>query len=60
MPLTEFGGIDVLGNLVESVDNLSPNRRYYGNFHNMGHLLMGYINDPDGRHLVCRLIFIFI
>lgn len=32
---------------------LSPNRQLYGNLHNMGHNLIAYIHDPDGRFLVC-------
>ncbi|XP_044259844.1 phenoloxidase 1-like [Tribolium madens] len=50
IPLTEFEGIDVLGNIIES-SILSPNRNYYGDFHNMGHILIGYIHDPDHRFL---------
>lgn len=51
IPLTEFEGIDVLGNIIES-SILSPNRNYYGDFHNMGHIMVGYIHDPDHRFLV--------
>ena len=49
--LTEFEGIDILGNLVDS-STLSVNRSYYGNLHGMGHVVLSYIHDPDGRHLV--------
>lgn len=52
MPLDEFKGIDILGNLVECTD-LSTNLKYYGNLHNMGHSMIAFIHDPDGRHLVC-------
>ncbi|KAF7269759.1 hypothetical protein GWI33_017215 [Rhynchophorus ferrugineus] len=48
--LTENGGIDVLGNMVEA-SILSPNRELYGDLHNMGHVLLSYIHDPDHRHL---------
>nr|Q8I6K1.1 RecName: Full=Phenoloxidase 1; AltName: Full=Prophenoloxidase-I; Flags: Precursor [Holotrichia diomphalia]BAC15603.1 prophenoloxidase-II [Holotrichia diomphalia] len=48
--LTEFGGIDILGNIVES-SNLSVNRTLYGDLHNMGHVFISYIHDPDHRHL---------
>ncbi|KAG5883340.1 hypothetical protein JTB14_033784 [Gonioctena quinquepunctata] len=48
--LTEFEGIDILGNMIES-SILSPNRAFYGDFHNMGHVLISYIHDPDHRHL---------
>ncbi|KAL1490376.1 hypothetical protein ABEB36_013085 [Hypothenemus hampei] len=50
VPLTEFEGIDVLGNIVES-SILSPNRDFYGDMHNTGHILLSYIHDPDHRHL---------
>ncbi|KAK4873335.1 hypothetical protein RN001_015364 [Aquatica leii] len=49
-PLTEFEGIDVLGNIVEA-SSLSVNPAYYGNFHNFGHATLSVIHDPDLRHL---------
>lgn len=52
VPLTEFGGIDVLGNMIEAAPTLSPNINFYGQLHNMGHVFIGLIHDPDGRHLV--------
>ncbi|KAJ8948073.1 hypothetical protein NQ318_008424 [Aromia moschata] len=48
--LTEFEGIDILGNMVES-SILSPDRSFYGDLHNMGHVFISYIHDPDHRHL---------
>ncbi|CAG9825513.1 unnamed protein product [Phaedon cochleariae] len=48
--LDEFGGIDILGNMVEATD-LSINRQLYGNLHNMGHNIIAFIHDPDGRNL---------
>ncbi|XP_044757267.1 phenoloxidase 1-like [Coccinella septempunctata] len=48
--LTENEGIDVLGNIMES-SILSPNRTFYGDYHNMGHIFLSYIHDPDHRHL---------
>lgn len=57
MTLTENEGIDVLGNIIESTI-LSPNRDFYGDLHNMGHVLFAYLHDPDHRHLV--IIFNFI
>ncbi|KAJ8926016.1 hypothetical protein NQ315_009871 [Exocentrus adspersus] len=48
--LTEFEGINVLGNMIES-SILSPDRGYYGDMHNMGHVFISYIHDPDHRHL---------
>ncbi|KAJ8979152.1 hypothetical protein NQ317_006344 [Molorchus minor] len=44
MSLTEFEGIDVLGNVVES-SILSPDRSYYGDLHNMGHESFGVMGD---------------
>lgn len=51
MPLTEFGGIDVLGNIMES-SLLSINRNFYGDMHNMGHVAIALCHDPDNRFLV--------
>ncbi|XP_049822108.1 phenoloxidase 1-like [Aethina tumida] len=48
--LTEFEGIDILGNILEA-SLLSPNRGYYGDLHNMGHVFLSFIHDPDARHL---------
>lgn len=31
---------------------LSPNKAFYGDFHNMGHNFIAFIHDPDDRHLV--------
>lgn len=51
VPLDEERGIDILGNIIES-STISPNREYYGDIHNMGHIFIGYAHDPDNRHLV--------
>ncbi|XP_034237614.1 phenoloxidase 1-like [Thrips palmi] len=48
--LTEFGGIDVLGNIIES-SIISPNRPLYGDMHNFGHIAIAFSHDPDNRHL---------
>ncbi|XP_067015254.2 phenoloxidase 1 [Anabrus simplex] len=48
--LTEKNGIDILGNMVEASD-LSINKPYYGNLHNMLHMAIANIHDPDFRHL---------
>lgn len=48
--LDEVTGIDTLGNMMES-SILSPNRQLYGDLHNMGHVFISYIHDPDHRHL---------
>ncbi|XP_030746161.1 phenoloxidase 1-like [Sitophilus oryzae] len=48
--LNETEGIDILGNMVEA-SILSPNRDFYGDLHNMGHVFLSYIHDPDHRHL---------
>ncbi|XP_025414834.1 phenoloxidase 1-like [Sipha flava] len=50
VPLTEQGGIDILGNLIES-SILSQNPNLYGSLHNQGHNAISYIHDPDGRYL---------
>ncbi|KAF9815719.1 hypothetical protein SFRURICE_009236 [Spodoptera frugiperda] len=50
MPLDEERGIDILGNMMES-SIISPNRGYYGDLHNMGHVFISYSHDPDHRHL---------
>lgn len=50
VPLTEMEGIDILGNIVENC-SISINEDYYGNMHNMGHVFISYIHDPDHRHL---------
>uniref|UniRef100_A0A6P7FTC5 Phenoloxidase 1-like n=1 Tax=Diabrotica virgifera virgifera TaxID=50390 RepID=A0A6P7FTC5_DIAVI len=49
--LTENEGIDILGNIIES-SILSPDRDFYGDLHNMGHVFTSYVHDPDHRHLV--------
>lgn len=48
--LTEEGGIDILGNIMEA-SILSPNMNLYGDLHNMLHLLIGLCHDPDARNL---------
>uniref|UniRef100_A0A336MA48 CSON014281 protein n=1 Tax=Culicoides sonorensis TaxID=179676 RepID=A0A336MA48_CULSO len=54
IPLTADGstdsGIDLLGNIIESSD-LSPNRQYYGELHNNGHVIISYAHDPNHKHL---------
>ncbi|XP_013107071.1 phenoloxidase 2-like [Stomoxys calcitrans] len=50
IPLDERQGIDVLGNMVEAT-LISPNLGFYGNFHNIGHVLISFTHDPDHRHL---------
>lgn len=49
-PLTEFEGIDVLGNMIEA-SVLTPNANYYGDMHNFGHAMLSVVHDPDLRHL---------
>ncbi|KAG8238622.1 hypothetical protein J437_LFUL018540 [Ladona fulva] len=48
--LTETGGIDVLGNMIEA-SALSPNYNLYGDLHNFGHVVIALAHDPDHRHL---------
>lgn len=51
IPLTQADGIDILGNIIEaSLLSVNPNR--YGDIHNMGHIMLSYIHDPDNRFLV--------
>ncbi|XP_068086719.1 phenoloxidase 1 [Anabrus simplex] len=50
VPLTERDGIDILGNILES-SILTPNRNLYGDLHNLVHVALSYIHDPDHRHL---------
>ncbi|XP_045539195.1 phenoloxidase subunit 1-like [Papilio machaon] len=50
MPLNPETGIDILGNIMES-SILSVNRGYYGDYHNMGHVFISYVHDPDHRNL---------
>jgi hypothetical protein len=54
VPLTEFGGVDVLGNIMEA-SILSPNPNVYGDLHNLGHVAISYCHDPDHRYLVTLL-----
>ncbi|KAE8573958.1 Putative prophenoloxidase [Halyomorpha halys] len=48
--LSEPGGIDILGNLIES-SSLSINRKIYGDLHNQGHNVISLCHDPDGKYL---------
>lgn len=50
IPLDEATGIDTLGNMIEASD-LTPNRNFYGDLHNMGHVFISLVHDPDARHL---------
>lgn len=53
--LDEFTGIDILGNMLEA-SVLSPDLNYYGDMHNLGHVVISYCHDPDHRFLV-RMIW---
>ena len=55
IPLDEERGIEVLGNMMEA-SILSPNRKLYGDLHNMGHTLISYQHDPDHRHLESKIL----
>ncbi|XP_031783456.1 phenoloxidase 1 [Nasonia vitripennis] len=48
--LDENTGIDILGNMMEA-SILSPDQTFYGDLHNLGHLAISYIHDPDHRYL---------
>jgi len=41
-------GIDIIGNLIES-STYSPNPYYYGQLHNMAHIVLGRQGDPLGK-----------
>ncbi|XP_071525779.1 phenoloxidase 1-like [Panulirus ornatus] len=43
-------GIDILGDALEADRTLSINYPYYGNLHNMGHVLISVAHDPDFSH----------
>ncbi|KYQ50113.1 Phenoloxidase subunit A3 [Trachymyrmex zeteki] len=49
-PLTEFDGIDMLGNIIEA-SILSPNQNIYGDLHNLCHMAISCCHDPDHRYL---------
>lgn len=51
IPLTEYEGINILGNLVEST-LLSLNPAFYGDLHNTGHGVISYMHDPENKYLV--------
>ena len=48
--VTEDGGIDLLGNIVES-SSLTPNRQLYGELINQGHIILSLAHDPENRYL---------
>ncbi|KAK3917228.1 Phenoloxidase 2 [Frankliniella fusca] len=50
LPLTEEGGADLLGNVIES-SSLTPNRQLYGELMNQGHILISLAHDPENRFL---------
>nr|CAR85692.1 hemocyanin subunit type 1 precursor [Machilis germanica] len=41
-------GIETLGRMIEA-SRLSPDIDYYGSIHNLGHILLGEIMDPDHK-----------
>nr|ACL00586.1 prophenoloxidase 2 [Penaeus monodon] len=43
-------GIDILGDALEADSNISVNFPYYGDLHNMGHVLIAFSHDPDFAH----------
>lgn len=59
--LDNENGIDILGNMVEASDLLSPDPQFFGSFHNRGHIAIAYIHDPENRYVVSlQLLFFFI
>jgi hypothetical protein len=53
--LDEITGIDILGNIIEA-SILSPDRTYYGDLHNLGHVAISFCHDPDNRYLVQKIV----
>ncbi|CAG0906462.1 unnamed protein product, partial [Darwinula stevensoni] len=47
--LNSSEGIDILGNMVEANEN-TPNLAFYGSIHNLFHVFLARIGDPDGRY----------
>ncbi|KAE8748082.1 Prophenoloxidase, partial [Frankliniella occidentalis] len=50
LPLTEEGGANLLGNIIES-SAVTPNRQLYGELMNQGHILISLAHDPENRFL---------
>ncbi|XP_063875278.1 phenoloxidase 3-like isoform X5 [Scylla paramamosain] len=46
----EKRGIDLLGDTVEADSSISLNSLFYGDLHNMGHVVISAIHDPDYAH----------
>lgn len=51
----EKRGIDILGDALEADSTLSVNSPFYGDLHNMGHVLLSASHDPDNAHRVGHL-----
>jgi Hemocyanin, copper containing domain len=49
--LDDQTGIDILGNIIEASD-WSLNKAFYGDLHNIGHVAISFIHDPNGGHQV--------
>ncbi|KAK3918236.1 Phenoloxidase 2 [Frankliniella fusca] len=50
MNLTEVEGVNTLGSIIEATST-SPNKPFYGDLHNFGHMVIAFAHDPDNRHL---------
>jgi len=48
--LSEQNGIDILGDMMEPSD-YSLNQQFYGQLHNLLHVAVSLVHDPDQRHL---------
>nr|AGE48302.1 prophenoloxidase [Callinectes sapidus] len=46
----EKRGIDLLGDAVEADSTMSLNSLFYGDLHNMGHVVISASHDPDNAH----------
>nr|CAE46724.1 prophenoloxidase [Homarus gammarus] len=43
-------GIDILGDTLEADADLSPHYQFYGDLHNMSHVLISFSHDNDNAH----------
>ncbi|GLH09004.1 Phenoloxidase subunit 1 [Gryllus bimaculatus] len=50
VPLDDYTGIDILGNMIERSD-ISINSNLYGDLHGLGHVAIALVHDPDHKHL---------
>jgi len=46
--INNTNGINVLGEIIESSLD-SKNREYYGSLHNLAHVMLAHVSDPEGK-----------